>query len=704
MADKSDNDFTPEMGRIRTRGASRLRMGLPRGSELRAQSFIKQVEAAIRRAGGNPRKLGATPKTGRFNARGRGGKLAVSQAKSGGGWKGDAAGRFSRRVIVKARVVKLRGQRGSKVRFKVATSKAVDAHLRYLERDGVNRDGSKGHVYSALENEADGPAFLKRGRDDQHQFRFIVAPEDALEMEDFKSFTRDLMGQMETDLDTKLDWVAVDHYNTGHPHTHILLRGVTDDGKVLNIAGDYIAHGIRNQAGLLVERELGLQTQAELDAKLASEINVERLTRLDRLLIAEQKDKGHVDLRPGEADNYLIRQNREVLLQRMNKLESLGLADTACDGIWLVYDKAEKVLNDLAHRHEIHQSIHTAIVENGLEGQRGTGQYVVHGTSLNTPVTGLVLGKGLAGEGLSDKLYMVIDGVDARVHYVEIADPQKLSDIKRGMIVEAAPFISGPRAADKNIATFADEHGIYRPSHHLNIVRPRFEAQDKDPEAFVKFHVRRLEALRRAGHVERIDEDHWRVPKDLVTRGQSYDMKRGGDGTQVRTLSLLRLEVQINRLGATWLDREMSSSSPTGLSEAGFGGEVRRAMQQRADALCRAGLGVKTPGGRVKLFPDVVDRLTQREFERVGKDFAAETGKAFLTGPPANKSISGKLACSVQMTSGKYAMIETERAFRLVPWEPMFESRLGKQISGRLLDGGGIDWQLGRNRGLDIGM
>ncbi|WP_179783993.1 relaxase/mobilization nuclease domain-containing protein [Rhizobium sp. AN5] len=100
-----------------------------------------------------------------------------------------------------------RGQsRGSK--FRAATARSVDAHLCYLERDGVTKDGAKGRVYSAFEDEADGKAFVERGRDDRHQFRFIVAPEDAADMADMRSFTRDLMKQMESDLDTRLDWVA----------------------------------------------------------------------------------------------------------------------------------------------------------------------------------------------------------------------------------------------------------------------------------------------------------------------------------------------------------------------------------------------------------------------------------------------------------------------------------------------------------------
>ena len=100
------------------------------------------------------------------------------------------------------------------------SARAVDAHLRYLERDGVTRDGEKGRAYSAREDEADGRAFVARGKEDRHQFRFIVAPEDSIKMGDLRRFTRDLMRQLESDLGTRLDWIAVDHHNTGHPHTH----------------------------------------------------------------------------------------------------------------------------------------------------------------------------------------------------------------------------------------------------------------------------------------------------------------------------------------------------------------------------------------------------------------------------------------------------------------------------------------------------
>lgn len=170
----------------------------------------------------------------------------------------------ARRVTVKVRIVKLNPQRGAVRGRRFASVKAVDAHLRYLERDGVDRDGEKGQVYSAERDIEDGRAFLDRGRDDRHQFRFIVSAEDGVELADLRKTTRDLMTVMEADLGTKLDWIAVDHHNTGRPHTHILLRSVTDDGKILNIAGDYIAHGIRERASEVVTLELGRQTEREV--------------------------------------------------------------------------------------------------------------------------------------------------------------------------------------------------------------------------------------------------------------------------------------------------------------------------------------------------------------------------------------------------------------------------------------------------------
>ncbi len=139
---------------------------------------------------------------------------------------------------------------------------AVARHVTYLERDGVTRDGGPTRFYSTFADEADAKAFVERGAKDRHQFRFIVSPEDGREFADLKSFTRDLMAKMEQALAINLDWVAVDHFYTGHPHSHVLVPGMTEDGKTLNIAGDYIAHGIRARASEIMTRELGRRARS----------------------------------------------------------------------------------------------------------------------------------------------------------------------------------------------------------------------------------------------------------------------------------------------------------------------------------------------------------------------------------------------------------------------------------------------------------
>ena len=143
------------------------------------------------------------------------------------------------------------------------------------------------------------PSWTGRSKD-PHQFRFVVSADEGARLADLKPFIRDLLAQMERDLDTKLDWVAVDHFNTGHPHTHIVIRGRDDKGEDLVMARDYIAHGVRARAQALITLELGPETEVERMQKLFNEVGQERLTRLDRSLAGPRQGRhpgGH--RRPG---------------------------------------------------------------------------------------------------------------------------------------------------------------------------------------------------------------------------------------------------------------------------------------------------------------------------------------------------------------------------------------------------------------------
>lgn len=611
----------------------------------------------------------------------------------------------ARRVVVKARVVKLNPQHGAARGRQFVSDKAVDAHLRYLERDGVTKDGEKGQVYSGERDAEDGRAFLNRGREDRHQFRFIVSAEEGVELADPRETTRNLMKQMEADLGTKLDWIAVDHHNTGHPHTHILVRGVTDDGKILNIAGDYIAYGIRERASEIVTVELGRQTELEVTKQLEREVDADRFTRLDRMLLAEQQGKEFTDLRPDQDMRDTFRQNRALLIERARKLERMGLATEIETGQWILSPKAELVLRELGERSDIIKTMHRALEREGLAEDRHQARYIVHRKNATERIVGRVLDKGLGGDEMGERVRLVIDGVDGRVHHIEM-DAARAEDIGRGMIVAAGSAPVGPRAADRNIIDVAGQEGVYRPSEHLERARAAIDRIGGDPEAFVRSHVRRLEALRRAGHAERIDADHWRVPADLPGRGQAYDLARDRANIRISVLSPTGLDQQIGHDGATWLDRELVSRKRVALAGEGFGREVRAALDKRKRALVDAGHVTDLGNGHVRAPRDLIQRLEAAEIERAGKALAAERGLQWRPAVPGNY-VTGQLVGSTQLSSGRFAILETLSGdgglgFSLVPWQPVLDNRIGQHISGLMRNDGGIEWSLGRKRGLGL--
>jgi type IV secretory pathway VirD2 relaxase len=343
-------------------------------------------------------------------------------------WRGTAPGLFarsgiispgSRRVIVRARYSRqVAGDLG-----------AAKAHLRYIQRDGITRDGGPGQLYDATSDQADGNAFLDRSERDPHQFRFIVSPEDSSRLQDLKPFIRDLMRQMEQDLDTKLDWVAIDHFNTGHPHTHVVIRGRDDQGRDLVIARDYIGHGVRARAQALMTLELGPESELERLQKLASEVEQERFTRLDRALLARAKDTILVAGSSGE----LAPAHQTVQVGRLKMLERLGLAEERRPGVWVLDADLETKLRQLGERADTYRMMERALKQAGIE--RGGPQLAVFERGRRTaPVIGKVIAVGLVDE-ITDRQYVIVDGTDGRVHYAELGRLRPDETPARGMIV-----------------------------------------------------------------------------------------------------------------------------------------------------------------------------------------------------------------------------------------------------------------------------
>ena len=228
-------------------------------------------------------------------------------------------------------------------------------------------------------------------------------------------------------------------------------------------------------------------------------------------------------------------------------------------------------------------------------------------------IVGRVVGKGLADE-LYDKGYLVIDGIDGKAHYVALPPRSELEQYPTGAVVEVKGS-ADVRAADRNIAALAVD-GVYRVDHHLAVAQGQTTA-DRDPREVVAAHVRRLEALRRAGIVERMAEGVWHVPDGLAERGRQYDAQRLGGGVAVELKSHLPIERQARVIGATWLDQQLIGGGK-GLGDLGFGGEVKDALRQRADFLIEQGLAERY-AQRVVLARNLLGTLRGRELAQAAR-------------------------------------------------------------------------------------
>jgi len=695
----------------------------------------------------------ASPRTGRFNARGRGRAALERGIGPKQGWRVHRAtgDRYrARRAIVKVRVVKLRNAKSSVSR----------GHLAYLQREGagVERaeglEGSaeltptRGQLYGPEDGvEVDGLDFVARsqesfdGRGDPHQFRIMISPEDGAELAhvngdgtpSLKETTRALMTQMEEDLGTRLDWVAVDHFDTAHPHTHIIARGVTHDGKGLNIAGEYISRGIRGRLEEELTRELGWKSELAIQQEMKREVDAMRVTTADRHIEnGMEKLNNTIDLRAGSAASTFpanSSMNRHILIERMKHLEKMGLAQSKYEGLWRVEKDAFKTLGQIEQHEQLNKDIHAAMDRANIKRpvRLNDGRESFDGSLSNRRVIGRVIAKTLGrDEGMDadakggGKVRFIIDGTDGYVSTVETGmDTRAGEAAKVGSIIEVSP--PSLRTVDRNIqalATGKDYQG--KPNNGLV---GNYAIATSGPEdwvdgsgsrsaAHMRAHRLRLATLVKAGVVQVASKDKdgdpndWRVPEDFEERAIALDLRQGR-ASGVKLLSRQDLEAQLESPGATWLDRSQVSWGRGGIAgistkSSAFANELDTAFQQRRTWLIERGYAELSQDEQKTSI--IYKRGYMKALETEGFNAATEklesmTGKAHVAAQNG-RLIEGTVSQKYELPHGPHAMIETQRAFYLVPWESTHAQKWGKRIKGRVLSGGGIDWDAGRSRGI----
>ena len=555
------------------------------------------------------------------------------------------------------------------------------AHMRYIQRDGVTREGLPGELYGPETDRADGDDFLKRTAGDRHQFRFIVSAEDGAEYPDLKPYVRRLMTQVEQDLGTRLDWVAVDHFNTERPHTHIVLRGVDDRGENLIIAREYISHGLRERASELVTLDLGPRTDHEIEARLRHDVDQERLTAIDRRLLRRMD----VDRTVAATDNDPFQQS--VASGRLRKLKAMDLAEEIGGGCYRLADGLADTLRRMGERCDVIRLMQRELAARRLD-RAGVEQVVSN--DLRQPLLGRVIQRGFSDEH-RDRHYLMVDGVDGRVHYVDIGRGDATPAVPEGATVQIAPSRIEATQADRTIDAVARANGgRYSVDLHLR----------HDPnasEAFAASHVRRLEAMRRAGAgPDRQADGSWTIPGDHLARAEAYAARQQRDRPVTLSVMSRSPVADLALKGAsTWLDHELAEGGHGGIRDVGYGREVRTALTARRQWLIEQQLA----DGERSAFryrDGAIDSLRQRELREAGERIGTGLGKRF---EPARlgERIGGIIARKVDLESGSFAVVERSRDFTLVPWRDVLERNIGKAASG-IMRTDGISWQFGRGR------
>jgi hypothetical protein len=483
---------------------------------------------------------------------------------------------------------------------------------------------------------------------------------------------RRLMAQAEKDLGTKLDWVAVDHFNTGHPHTHILLRGMDDWGQNLVIAREYIARGLRARATDIVNLDLGPRTDLEIMRANAREIAQERFTGIDRRLLRGIDSDGLVSAHHRDGVEQSLRAGRLATLGRM------GLAKEVGNGRWRLSDELEQTLRAMGRRGDIIATIHHEMKARELA--LSPSDYAIYDPAEVEvrPIVGHIAVRGLSDEHI-DLEYLIVETIEGRTQYVDVGS--SAGDYAReGMIVRISPTPISVRDADRTVAEIAAQHGG-RYSEDLH-----YRHDPTASERFVEAHVRRLEAIRRAtGAVEREADGTWKIAPDHLERTRLYERRRAErEPVRIEPLSAMALEQMPAHDGITWLDEDQGLRGAGG-APGSFGAKVADAVRRRQQWLVEQGLPDK---------PQMLETLRRRELMRVASQLSRELGVGFAEAEPGIP-IEGTYRRSVQVGTARMALIENSHEFTLVPWRPALERQLGKEVAG-IMRGAEISWRFGR--------
>jgi hypothetical protein len=569
-----------------------------------------------------------------------------------------------------------------------ASAANLRAHVAYLARDGTARSanqdiepshepsfgserlhedqralglnaGSRGApdpacvFYDGAQAELEGKQRTQAWRYDAQHFRLIISVEDGADLGELRPLVRETLARLEARLGLPLEWLAVDHWDSDHPHAHVLLRGRSAGGRPLEMPLVQISAGLRADAQDIATRLAG-PGRVE-DRVRAADVSKRRLTSLDRSLLALNVRGALAGLVPDAA-----------LLRRLHRLEAWGLAEQAGRGAWRLVVDLPQQLADLSAADEVqHLIAHTA-------PQLSAAAVLAADGSRHEIGRALALGPSEAGG-----LIAVIETGRGELRYARFDrahDLAVLDGVEPGAILAFTPMQARPTSSDEEIARVSmASNGLYAIQLH------RAFDPDVAPDRLLA-SVRRLETMRRSGFVQRRPDGAFVTGGDHLDRAIAFEarlLKRSPVSAVVK--SYWPVSDQVEALAPTYLDRALSGEANAPSGDGPLAGAFAKALERRAAFL--AGLGFLADGVR-GLGQEDVGRLASAELDRVSARLARELALPVATvGLAAIRGIYGR---RIDLAQGRFALISGERSAHLVPWRPEMEKFAGRQVVGAL--------------------
>ena len=458
-----------------------------------------------------------------------------------------------------------------------------------------------------------------------------------------------------------------------------MLRGVDDRGDNLVIAREYISHGLPERAAELVTLDLGPRTDREIEARLRHDVDQERLTAIDRRLLRRMDPERTV----AAIDNDPFQQS--LAAGRLRKLKAMDLAEDIGGGRYRLGEGMEDTLRRMGERGDIIRLMQRELTARRLDR---AGECRLNGAARTAgraadPSRSF---RRTSRPPLHDDRWDRWPGPLCRHRTREFC----------------AVGARGRNRSDRTGNGRSKQIGSDRRCGRARQWRALFGrsalAHDANAsEAFAASHVRRLEAMRRAGAgPERQADGSWVIPDDHLARAEAYARSQHRDRpVTLAVLSPTPVAELAVKEAPSWLDRELAEGASSAVHDTGFGREVRTALSARRQWLIEQQLA--TDEGRdFQLRRGAFEKLRQRELAAVGERLSGQLGKKFEQ-IGSGERVEGVIAQRVDLESGPHALVERSRDFALVPWRDVLERHVGKAASG-IMRADGISWQFGRGR------